>query len=1403
MSQDSSLAAAFRAAGDGRLYTAAQVLPRLRDASSYSLPVQQPVVADFMATFFPGEPSVLPSTLLGSKTDLYREFLLDVERIVRAFPWFRRFFAPTVCDVVAPLPTVPRATLIEFAKAASRITADWCYPYTGHLGPGIACLEDRRPPRELPASVFTHIRDGADSLRNLGLPYSWWNKRPSLTSMLRGHAFEATRLAKASVPVVRSTLGQVSALVTTGRDEVALRVLAYKGVPMGVARVMIGALRGLDFCTRTPVRLFFSLSACGLVYAVYHGYFRPWFFDLLTGCPTRTLLKGQGGTPFCFDCTPQAVDFEVGPVEFEKKFLLPNRCSRCSWFPSRHGYKAAKIGIPASMMSTLATYRSYCHVKEARDVASPFSNICDVGDGFKTVMAFLQEHAGTLASMEDRRSMRRSEHTRSYCYSTPWMEKAIADKPAADGASTATPPSGTPAEVPAAKGPKAKPPTDGKKADSSGAAHTSGAASSSGLTPEQRAAAQADAKLLGLHAAATAAAASAAEAARQIAILATKKPPIPTGAPPFAAEPFESTQPLDVPVAPSPVGLVKAAPAPDPPTQEVSHDPEPEKLTEDVDTVGKDLPIGEGAAAASEQQHEPLDQPLGSPSGPPVALGPRSEPDPSPLPAEAAPAVEAEAPPRPPPPPTPPPPPPHSPVPPGKWFSAQHHDFSFSGITQLRAYWNDTVAHQGLLPQTSLLEVDRERINHYMGRKKDGTVLKEDCSAASRAVLAGVEKPSGNYLSPPPGMIAGVAYTAQAMACGIPMTAPTIHCTSDKMHGASGAEKRLDVSVRIQAVKPMNGVDPDSTIGPGDKPKTVKYAFDETSPTAVRYAKFWSAAFASCYTKERVLRAFNELFGTKELWELHMSAFSEAERVRARELLLTKDPTKFHPRKANGKLELVEKDGKPVRFVIDNGLELLMMGKVITKVFEYLLYSESMGVFYSMSIKGRPRDKVLDAFAKRHSRQIRNRTGLDRYMAAFEIDQTGMEKHERLNKLGYGLMAPIYKILHFICNTVQDKMCGHMARLYSAKLNWDKENGMRVKVQFKGDHLVKAKTVTLSFEDLYLDSGWSLTSGHNFAVELAATYSCMVMNPQHLFAWDDRKMDFRLRQGTFNWCFESVKLWIPETSEDLKAGRLSKADGKLTTQASQSVEVEATFEGDDGGGQADRLYAVPENRAIVVGNMEELGLDSKIKTIINGRLEIIGAHFSVVNGAVDPSIPWCPAVMRCVGKLGAVVGTALSPESMAARFLSLACAYSGRNEVLHDAFWNSASRVIGIMSRTDKDCMQREVKVTEWSSAGRWLLDGVDHSTTVTLQKLLDLSLVRHCRPPYDFKTQLKMVNNSVGESVTANVISVAEWSKMSVFADEMINPDLGIELHAEALYSFLPKAMQRKGAREVALRAA
>lgn len=691
----------------------------------------------------------------------------------------------------------------------------------------------------------------------------------------------------------------------------------------------------------------------------------------------------------------------------------------------------------------------------------------------------------------------------------------------------------------------------------------------------------------------------------------------------------------------------------------------------------------------------------------------------------SAPGAPPRSPPPPPPPtPPPPPPPPAAPPPPlvrppGVFSQAELED-----TRKRRALVLAAEVHDNQYPQLCMTACPNDRATHHTGADLPTR------SAPVRALLSEIEP--ANYISPPPGLDAGVTFNSRAVVNGPIVNPSTVHAVHDKFHAHTAAEKRLDVST-----------------GSDGRPLT----FQPNSDTGRRFNKLWHRIERAVFTNDRIDEAFGRYFGSKELVDVHLAAFGEEEKQRAIDELLVKGLRAFDgagARKANGKLEVVDKAEKPVRYVVDNGLLLLACSRVPTKVFEVLMNSKDLGVFHNMSIKETPRDEVLDRLVGELS------TNEQEPMCGWEIDQTGMEKHVRCSASGLGTLAPVYRMLDRICMRVLPKLCAMFGDLYSCKLHKDAKTGMRITIVYKDAATPRPLKFTLRFADLYVDSGWSLTSGCNFAVELTATLSSCTSNPEHILAFNKQSKLFRVQDGTFDWTFNSVPMYFSEPTEQ-KDGKKSGSRGTRPSKQVRPIKFRGRFEGDDGGGAASRALALPSNASLISENYATLGLDGKWNTVVDGRLEFVGAHITMVDGRASRALPWVPDVKRSLTKLGLVVSANVTLESQVARFLSLAAAYDGKIELFHRAFMDSAQRLID----RDSSVLKKEVLIREYDDTERWLTCGA--TGRHKLSDLLRAAEERSVRPFPSPQQQLRMINCSVGKSPDANVVTSTEWAKFAV----------------------------------------
>jgi len=540
----------------------------------------------------------------------------------------------------------------------------------------------------------------------------------------------------------------------------------------------------------------------------------------------------------------------------------------------------------------------------------------------------------------------------------------------------------------------------------------------------------------------------------------------------------------------------------------------------------------------------------------------------------------------------------------------------------MRQIWQ-FIAEHGTYPVQTTIKVTRDVFNSISLRAA------QDCSVhAQRLVTGGSPAPSAR---PAPGEIVNHIAEESSRIVG-PMVVPqTVH---DPRSVSAMTEGRAEVKKDPRTGEPL--------------------AFKPDSAAGLRMAKFFTELQHKVYTRKRILSAVAEMMDGKGLGEFPIAKFSADQIAQAKAYndLLTK-PGYMRPRKVNGKYEVIAKDHKPVRGVVDNGIELMTLAWVSCQVYQELLFGHG-AVFEKMSIKHRARDEVLQEINTALAEWPSGATPVP--TAVWEIDQTAMEMHCRAP----GSLSFVLNIIDHISSTVCATYLGQHGAKYSFKTAYDREKGMRLScITCTGTVPGGKQKTLLQFPDMYLDSGWLLTSASNFTLELAATFGCFVSNVEHLFAYDSKAGNFRVAADTFNWTFRSVPLPIGPNG----AERVIK-----------KLYMRGFFEGDDGIGRINREVATPLVQAHVTNSLADQGFSGKFKFVTDGRGEFIGAHFLVRGGSTMLSHPVVPDIRRYIGKIGVHAQSRANLSAVErcaaakARASSLARMFEGKIEAIHSIF---------------------------------------------------------------------------------------------------------------------------------------
>jgi len=664
----------------------------------------------------------------------------------------------------------------------------------------------------------------------------------------------------------------------------------------------------------------------------------------------------------------------------------------------------------------------------------------------------------------------------------------------------------------------------------------------------------------------------------------------------------------------------------------------------------------------------------------------------------------------------------------------------------MRPYWDWVQSHAGCLPQVSEVNPDHTVLNEH-SRADTGDADPYHLIRTQAQVLAqGTETTAERPAQRP--MLVGTAKDlvfearGNAVKVGPLLSKPLVHNVKDSVHVTSGIEFRCLPE-------------------PGHK-------YDSSSASAKRLCEMWAKTASVNFTPKRINAAFVALYGEAScLSEVQMASFSRTQIENAARSV--EGHTQLQKRKANAKLELVEKECgeklKPVRLTYDNGLELLTLCYVVTKIFQELIYGKDLGMFYANSIKSRSREKVMSQ-------------AIDRWMKApkdvcgFEIDQTGMERHERGCDSNPGLMTPVYTILKKICSVIQRQLIATNALKYQSKLIVDHEKGLCFHLNTVVDG--KKTGLLVSFSDLYLDSGWALTSGVNFTNELYGVLVTCFENPDKVFQKDKDNEMFLSKRTTdadgnvstaFNWKFRTVPIHT-DASEDRRA---------VTSY------FDPSFEGDDGAGMISRLFLDPRNQKIIEGNQKDLGYCAKLKFVENGRLEYIGIHIHLKDGRPATKKSWSPGVMRTLGKIGAKVGTDNSFVPTLCRFLSLAGMFAGSIQPMAEAFLNSALRMLNQADQHYEDIWAEKITVKEWDELWKQGM-GVG---IYRLRDLYDDTMRKMAMNQYPTdKDQIKMMNVSMFEKESGGFTG-EHFARFQHFAAAVVDA-----ADDEALFCLLPQPM-------------
>lgn len=693
-------------------------------------------------------------------------------------------------------------------------------------------------------------------------------------------------------------------------------------------------------------------------------------------------------------------------------------------------------------------------------------------------------------------------------------------------------------------------------------------------------------------------------------------------------------------------------------------------------------------------------------------------------------------------------------------------------LNRLRAVWLFNQDNDGKIPQMTILSGKRQFLDsivRYPNRLKARFYQSAQVTRVEHDVQQLSPGTSETPIHGPPGQDVGFTTSPQAFRLGPVFNVFTVWNTKIRSNILSIMQGRS----QTQAV-----YDP---------------AADCTRGVNKCYTTFQNVV---C-TKEAVNRAYDEVMEAcnNDPLQLLRGKFSEEEIATMLNKLEIISANKIVARVLNGKLELMAKGGSKaktafMRGVVDNGLMLLALNNVGPTVLEHLVFhkhadvkdegssaanTKVSGIFSRLCIKGEDRVKVLDRIVKEcssppsHGKYPTSLTAaeartLSAEMAFGEIDQTAMELHERCATDGTGLMGSFLKVLKHVNTLLKDKLGARLSQQHNARIVFDINGGMTLKIRIKGGG--EDEVYTAQFKDLYLDSGWKLTSLVNFMNELFVTLCGITKNPTRIFAKNAQTGRFRVEEGTHNFIFDSVSV-VPRDE-----------NGSVIDPNAPPISFPVYFrpwvEGDDGFFRVSRAFArylkVAEER------ITSAGFKVKLKFIVNGRGEFVGAHFVCRDGLLDPKVPWSPAVGRYLLKLGINCSSQPTPVANAARAAALGMMFAGRVEVFCDMFYN---QFIALKKElAGKDFSKLKVKCADYSAEAR-----VFGEKEVTFQSVVDAFDAARAQPFPTLASQMSMLDNSF--ELPNGTFTPEHMNSLAFLATDIVGID------DEVAFSYLPPQLR------------
>lgn len=340
---------------------------------------------------------------------------------------------------------------------------------------------------------------------------------------------------------------------------------------------------------------------------------------------------------------------------------------------------------------------------------------------------------------------------------------------------------------------------------------------------------------------------------------------------------------------------------------------------------------------------------------------------------------------------------------------------------------------------------------------------------------------------------------------------------------------------------------------------------------------------------------------------------------------------KLPRRSAILKREATAKPLKAPRIVQDEGPERLVANAMVIRVYEAILFNVKVGK--KMSIKGRPRQDVLETIAKAFMGDVKHpRTGATEPTAAMEVDQTCFEYHQRLED-GDGLLDWELKLYDHIYKHIGDCLSPTGAT-YKQVLQEMRAERIDLGAKPPDPRKPDPNRWKIVVDYFFRCSGANNTSSGNWLVEFGNTACILLADPSAPFK---RAAAGKPTAGFYKSVFkdkagEALMLWF-----------------------------DCFVEGDDFVARVSRWLL--EYAAKIEASYASLGLEAKLKFAVGtstapGRAEFIGQHFCLVDGKLRSPHHQTPDVARALRVSGASASLADDATSIRCALLSKAIGFA-------------------------------------------------------------------------------------------------------------------------------------------------